>query len=373
MAAAATASPGRQPTSATTAAGWGWGAGAGSSHCLGSGSAALVPYRGATWQAAVLNPRLLPSRSFAFVSHRTGAPAPRAFSVEIEQRWDPRRRQDGTGACVWDASVALSDRLCARPELVEGRAVVELGAGCGLLAIVAALLGARCVHATDLPQALLLLARNVWLNSAAPGQRAAGPPHGGGGDGVHVGCCNWGDVSHARRIQQACPAGHVDLILGSDLVYQLKETSQESLDRVAKLGRADDSAACALLTTICALATPGHTRILFLGRFRVKADTEFLSMAEEKGFRVNMSDAQGREGTADYQLIELGWPAATVPPPVHGTAGSCANGRGGPASDAGAGAGDGCEEGGLFVLRAEAFGQLQQALSSASSAALDID
>ena len=42
----------------------------------------------------------------------------------------------------------------------------------------------------------------------------------------------------------------MDVILGSDLVYQLKEESQESRERQAKSGTADRSASVALLTTI---------------------------------------------------------------------------------------------------------------------------
>ena len=244
-----------------------------SPHALGGGATCVQAFRGATWQAAVLNPRLLPSRSFEFlVPEREPEPEPeqppqppaqpalrRCVGVQIEQRWDPKRRSDGTGACVWDAAVALCDFLCERPAMVEGRSVVELGSGCGLLAIVAGLLGARCVHATDLPQALLLLARNVWLNTAAPGQERAGGSAGEGG-GVHVGCCNWGDESHATRVRSQCPGGRVDVIIGSDLIYQLKEESQESRDRVRKLGRADNSASVAVRArkqSLCNLISSG--------------------------------------------------------------------------------------------------------------------
>lgn len=210
------------------------------SHCLGSGSSAIVPFIGATFEAVLLNPRLLPHRTFEFLIRR------RAQKVEIEQGWSPRHRMDGTGACVWDAAITLCDHLCERPQLVEGRCVVELGSGCGVLAIVAARLGARCVHATDLEQALLLLARNVWLNGTSAGQAQIA----GGGGGVTVGCCNWGEASHAEHLLRQCPDGRVDVIVGSDLVYQLKEESQESRERQARSGTEDKSASVALLTTI---------------------------------------------------------------------------------------------------------------------------
>ena len=221
------------------------------SHCLGSGSSAIVPFVGATFAAAVLNPRLLPHRVFNFLIRR------RTHQIEIEQGWNPQQRMDGTGACVWDAAITLCDHLCERPQLVEGRRVVELGSGCGVLSIVAARLGARCVHATDLEQALLLLARNVWLNEAAAGQAQGGDA----GGGVTVGCCNWGNALHAERVRAQCPGERVDLILGSDLVYQLKEESQESRERQARSGTEDRSASVALLSTIAAVR---HLAVLLL-------------------------------------------------------------------------------------------------------------
>ena len=274
-------------------------------HCLGSGSTAVQTFRGATFHSAVLNPRALPSHSFSFVSYRAGG-EPRGIGVDIEQRWRTAdgaaggSRADDTGACVWDAAVALCDRLCELPEVVEGRAVVELGSGCGLLAIVAGMLGAGCVNATDLPQALLLLARNVWLNTAAPGQKRAGSE--GEGGGVHVGCCSWGDESHANRVRSQCPGGRVDVIIGSDLIYRQSRATFE-----------------ALLTTIAALCSRGsemadmieqdqhRTRVLFCIKHRMNPeDALFTILAKERGFDVKVEDLAVREGVrGTFQLISL--------------------------------------------------------------------
>lgn len=49
-------------------------------------------------------------------------------------------------------------------ELVAGRAVLDLSAGCGLVAIVATRLGARRTVATDLEPNLPLLRRNCERN-----------------------------------------------------------------------------------------------------------------------------------------------------------------------------------------------------------------
>jgi predicted nicotinamide N-methyase len=262
-------------------------------HCLGSGSSSIVAYSGASFAAAVLNPNLLPHRSFEFMmTDGQHAQRRRGLRVDIDQQWNPRHRLDGTGACVWDAAVTLCDRLCDRPHLVEGRAVVELGSGCGLLAIVAALLGASCVHATDLQQALMLLARNAWLNEVAAGQarRRGGGGRCVGGGGVTVGCLNWGDASHAARVRDQCPDRRVDVILGSDLVY-----------------RQDRATFVALLDTVAKLSTPEHTTILFAGKWRMNPeDSNFAIVAKELGFSVDITTIPARQGVVGtYQLYSL--------------------------------------------------------------------
>ncbi|KAJ1471312.1 hypothetical protein T484DRAFT_1844596 [Baffinella frigidus] len=47
-----------------------------------------------------------------------------------------------TGVTVWDASLVLSFLLCKHPELVEGKRVLELGSGTGLLGVICGRLGA---------------------------------------------------------------------------------------------------------------------------------------------------------------------------------------------------------------------------------------
>jgi hypothetical protein len=59
-----------------------------------------------------------------------------------------------TCVTVWDAGIALSHILCAHPELVQGKRVIELGAGAGLVGCVAARVGARQVILTDLKPAV---------------------------------------------------------------------------------------------------------------------------------------------------------------------------------------------------------------------------
>ncbi|XP_033921323.1 protein N-lysine methyltransferase METTL21A isoform X2 [Melopsittacus undulatus] len=85
---------------------------------------ALVPYEeGAGWVARQLHS---PSATYRFVSR----------TIRIKQDW----RRLGVAAVVWDAAVVL----CAYLEMggidLRDRSVIELGAGTGLLGIVATLL-----------------------------------------------------------------------------------------------------------------------------------------------------------------------------------------------------------------------------------------
>ena len=67
---------------------------------------------------------------------------------------------------VWPSGPVLADRLAARPG--RGRALLELGCGVGLLALVAQAAGYR-VTATDYhPEALDFVRANAWLNDHVP-------------------------------------------------------------------------------------------------------------------------------------------------------------------------------------------------------------
>ncbi|XP_076198512.1 protein N-lysine methyltransferase METTL21A isoform X4 [Aptenodytes patagonicus] len=85
---------------------------------------ALVPYEeGAGWGARQLHS---PSATYRFASH----------TIRLKQDW----RRLGVAAVVWDAAVVL----CAYLEMggidLRDQSVIELGAGTGLLGIVATLL-----------------------------------------------------------------------------------------------------------------------------------------------------------------------------------------------------------------------------------------
>ena len=72
-----------------------------------------------------------------------------------------------TGAVMWDSGVVLAKFLEHSVDsgmlLLQGKKVIELGSGCGLVGCVAALLGAE-VTLTDMPDRLRLLRKNVECN-----------------------------------------------------------------------------------------------------------------------------------------------------------------------------------------------------------------
>ncbi len=104
---------------------------------------------------------------------------------------------DTVGAILWDGSAHLAQWLCDNASVVQGKTVLELGAGVGLVSIVAALLGASSCCATDMPHVLPLLSRNVASNGVAAQ--------------VCVTPFKWG-VDRA-------PVTGVDVVLAADCVY----------------------------------------------------------------------------------------------------------------------------------------------------------
>jgi len=92
-------------------------------------------------------------------------------SVIIEEEFG-----EHTGSTVWDCAIVLSKYLEANSfclnsfkitsldHFLNGKSVIELGAGCGLCGIVASVLGASKVTITDIPNLIPLIRRNVHLN-----------------------------------------------------------------------------------------------------------------------------------------------------------------------------------------------------------------
>lgn len=104
---------------------------------------------------------------------------------------------EGFASTVWDSAVVLAKYLESID--LNGKTVVELGAGCGLPGIAAVCLGARTVHLTDLAANLPLLRRNAERNVAPYARRR-----------LVVAPLVWGEEYAAED---------VDYVLAADVLY----------------------------------------------------------------------------------------------------------------------------------------------------------
>lgn len=119
--------------------------------------------------------------------------------VRIAQHHGPRL---GMAAAVWDGALALCRFFEEQRMDFRGRTVIELGAGTGIVGILAALLGGD-VTITDLPVALDQLHDNAQRNAAAAAA-ARGR--------LRVRALPWGGEL------SSFPRGY-DVVLGADVVY----------------------------------------------------------------------------------------------------------------------------------------------------------
>ncbi|XP_070607962.1 protein-lysine methyltransferase METTL21C [Erythrolamprus reginae] len=147
------------------------------------------------------------------------------------------------GAVVWPAALALCQYLESNQEEIDlkGKKVLEIGAGTGLVSIVASILGAF-VTATDLPEVLVNLEFNITRNIQNLD--------------VHkpeVRKLIWG-----TNLPEDFPkeTHHYDFIVATDVVYH--HTALDSL-----------------LDTLRYLCQPGTT-LVWANKFRFSTDYEFL-------------------------------------------------------------------------------------------------
>ncbi|KAG6610305.1 putative N2,N2-dimethylguanosine tRNA methyltransferase [Phytophthora cinnamomi] len=171
---------------------------------------------------------------------------------------------DGLGGEVWAGALVLCEFLEDHAqEVVQGRDVIELGAGCGLCGLVAAALGTKTAVLTDeYPD---LLARNIDLNRKLWADHAA----------VSSGELEWGVA------ESIAPFAHkFDTMLGSE---------------ITQLGR---GLHVPLLETVRAVLRPGSESVALLSMDPCRATCEgtcdvskctashFVSAAKQTGFTV---------------------------------------------------------------------------------------
>ncbi|KAK5121238.1 hypothetical protein LTR85_005404 [Meristemomyces frigidus] len=135
---------------------------------------------------------------------------------------EPALTADNLGLKTWASSYLLAKRLVALkyslPPLAQGAAILELGAGTGLVGIAAAAVFKTDVFLTDLPDIVPNLERNAKANSLAIAS------HGGGE--VHTAVLDWSDPAVFTLPPTAdagspgpAPRHSFPLILAADPIY----------------------------------------------------------------------------------------------------------------------------------------------------------
>jgi len=112
-------------------------------------------------------------------------------------------KEDGVANAVGDTAVrsALTrGQLC-------GKTVIELGAGCGILGVTAAALGASNVFVTDLPECLELINNTVSDSQLGASTTAA--------------VLDWNEP-RTFLTQYKLEGTEIDLILGADIVFSVE-------------------------------------------------------------------------------------------------------------------------------------------------------
>ncbi len=172
-------------------------------------------------------------------------------SDEISRVLGASPEEDKTGLQLWAASLVLSHWLLDLREQICGRAVLELGAGCGLCGIVAAKLSASGpVLLTDLaPPTVANMEHNIAINSLqAPAVRAA--------------VLDW-------REPKTWPPAH-PVVIGADLVYAREAVSD-------------------LLRVVGALVAPGGCFLYVAPETNRAGETDFLQGLTTAGFECQVS------------------------------------------------------------------------------------
>lgn len=130
---------------------------------------------------------------------------------------------------IWPAAVVLSSflvynaRLLGNSELIAGRKVMELGAGLGLCSQMCVQLDAEAVYATDLVEPDL----SCWTG-ASVADRKEQETHEKGVSKTRTHELRWGyfGASTVSLLKAIAAVGGIDLVVGSDLLYEAKESTQ---------------------------------------------------------------------------------------------------------------------------------------------------
>ena len=117
-----------------------------------------------------------------------------------------------TGYRTWEAGLHLGQYLCAEPDVVRGKRVLELGTGTGYVSVICAkYLGAARVIASDGADGVLSgLADTMFLNGLQ-GSEAFVPKE-----------LIWGSALVGTEEEKWIGGEEVDIVLGSDVTYDTR-------------------------------------------------------------------------------------------------------------------------------------------------------
>ncbi|KAD4178242.1 hypothetical protein R6Q59_021804 [Mikania micrantha] len=165
-----------------------------------------------------------------------------------------------TGSVMWDSGIVLGKFLENAVEtgllVLQGKKVVEVGAGCGLVGCIAALLGSQVIL-TDMPDRLRLLKKNIEDNLYGDVRGCA-----------TVNELIWGDRPDPELVKPV-----PDFVIGSDVIYS-------------------EEAVTDLLETLVDLSGSGTT-IILAGELRNDAVLEYFMEAAMDDFIIGRVDQTG--------------------------------------------------------------------------------
>lgn len=187
----------------------------------------------------------------------------RGYKTDSDQVWK------STGLTLWRASEYLCQYMAKHAQLLQGKRVLELGAGLGLCGVLAYRLGSNVCLTDGDTDALVYLRENVQRNTCTR-------------DGCGTVSCRqllWGQETSMVFLEKHAKGELYDVLLASDIIYAeciiqpLWETVQTLLSR------------------------PNGVFIMAFARRKVPVSIDFvLSSAQQAGFsykRVDEGDAEG--------------------------------------------------------------------------------
>jgi predicted nicotinamide N-methyase len=189
-----------------------------------------------------------------------------------------------TGLRTWEASLPFGQYLCANPEIVRGRRVLELGAGTGYLSILCAkYLGAEHVVASDGSDDVINhMPDNLFLNGLQ------------GSDKVLPMDLKWGHALVGTEESHWNGGRTVDVVVGADVTYD----SRSHAPLAATLQELSD-------------LYPNVEIIIAATERNEKTFDGFLDTCKRVGYEVNQVDYQSPKSEDQMGPFYADWP------PVH--------------------------------------------------------